>query len=143
MSAIVEFLLARYGEEERELDAPEFVEDPTSVRGPGWGGRGDCPICGAYQFDGTEVVTEEGWYEHAETVHQRSHVLADLKAKRAIVARHPGIALAHLPDGPYVATRFRHELYCAPDQVPFPCPHLRDLAAVYADHPDYREEWKP
>ena len=23
------------------------------------------------------------------------------------------------------------------------CPTLRILAAVYADHPDYREEWKP
>lgn len=24
-----------------------------------------------------------------------------------------------------------------------PCPTMRILAAVYADHPDYREEWKP
>ncbi|WP_434744798.1 DUF6221 family protein [Streptomyces sp. A-14] len=24
-----------------------------------------------------------------------------------------------------------------------PCPDLRDLAAVYADHPDYQQEWRP
>jgi hypothetical protein len=24
-----------------------------------------------------------------------------------------------------------------------PCPTLRHLAAVYADHPDYRAEWRP
>jgi hypothetical protein len=23
------------------------------------------------------------------------------------------------------------------------CPTLRHLAAVYADHPDYRDEWRP
>jgi hypothetical protein len=25
----------------------------------------------------------------------------------------------------------------------YPCRTLRALAAVYADHPDYRDEWKP
>ncbi len=33
-----------------------------------------------------------------------------------------------------------------PDHYPFalwPCGHARQLAAVYSDHPDYREEWKP
>lgn len=27
--------------------------------------------------------------------------------------------------------------------APWPCPTLTTLAAIYADHPDYREEWKP
>lgn len=25
----------------------------------------------------------------------------------------------------------------------FPCPTLKALAAVYSDHPDYLQEWKP
>lgn len=25
----------------------------------------------------------------------------------------------------------------------WPCPTLRAIAAIYADHPDYRDEWKP
>jgi len=25
----------------------------------------------------------------------------------------------------------------------FPCPTIRALAAVYSDHPDYRQEWVP
>jgi hypothetical protein len=24
-----------------------------------------------------------------------------------------------------------------------PCPEIGLLAAIYSDHPDYREEWKP
>ncbi len=27
--------------------------------------------------------------------------------------------------------------------VPWPCPTIRALAAVYADHPDYDEAWRP
>lgn len=30
---------------------------------------------------------------------------------------------------------------CTPTR--YPCPTLRLVAAIYADHPDYREEWKP
>lgn len=33
-----------------------------------------------------------------------------------------------------------------PDHYPFalwPCGHARLLAAVYSDHPDYQDEWKP
>jgi hypothetical protein len=28
-----------------------------------------------------------------------------------------------------------------PPHEPYPCPTLRALASVYADHPDYRQEW--
>jgi hypothetical protein len=30
----------------------------------------------------------------------------------------------------------------SPD-APWPCPTVRLIAAVYAEHPDYREEWRP
>ncbi|MEV5894733.1 DUF6221 family protein [Nonomuraea fuscirosea] len=32
---------------------------------------------------------------------------------------------------------------CQYDGQPWPCLDLRDLAAPYADHPDYRDEWRP
>lgn len=30
-----------------------------------------------------------------------------------------------------------------PPEVDLPCPTLRSLASTYADHPDYREGWRP
>lgn len=51
-------------------------------------------------------------------------VLAECEAKRRIVERHSGC-----------------------DEVSYgdtsTCPDARDLALPYADHPDYRPEWKP
>ena len=56
-------------------------------------------------------------------------VLAECEAKRRIVERHSG---THMPIG---TAPFGYQ--SATSDV------LRDLAAVYADHSDYREEWKP
>lgn len=59
--------------------------------------------------------------------HDPARVLAEVEAKRQIVEHHGE----------------PHE--CPEYDVAWdsPCPTLRHLAAVYADHPDYREEWKP
>jgi Family of unknown function (DUF6221) len=57
-----------------------------------------------------------------------ARVLAECKAKRAIVGRHQQY------EGNGICEECRHY---------DPCDTLRFLAAVYADHPDYREEWKP
>ena len=133
MSDLTEFLLARIAEDEARFDEPKFYE-VESARGPGWGNRGDCPICGAYQFDGTEDATEQAWYEHAENVHQRTRALAECKAKRAIIELHkPGLAPAY--EG--------YEKVCSEDRDDWPCPTLRVLASVYSDHPGYRPEWRP
>lgn len=82
---LTEFLNARYDERERMYEVPEFQE-VESARGPGWGNRGDCDICWASQYDGTESVTEEAYIEHLENAHQMTWALADIAAKRAIVA---------------------------------------------------------
>jgi len=73
-----------------------------------------------------------------------AHVLAECEIKRRIAAEHPkydGYGL-----GAYCQV-------CAPcdadgnpdvyDDTHWPCPTLRLLALPYADHPDYREEWRP
>lgn len=51
--------------------------------------------------------------------------LAECEAKRGIIERHQCDLPTHSPD------------YRARPAV------LRDLAAVYADHPDYQEDWRP
>jgi len=48
-----------------EPDMPDFIEDPNSVRGPGWGTR-TCGHCDYETFGGTESVTEEAMWEHLD-----------------------------------------------------------------------------
>ena len=73
-------------------------------------------------------------------------VLAECEAKRRIVELHsireasPSCSQC----GGYTATTdgqrgIVHHGYA----IPWPCPTLRALALPYADHPDYREDWRP
>lgn len=136
--ALVAFLLDQFEVDERALDAPGFIEDTNSARGPGWGNRGDCPLCGAYQFDGTEPVTEEAWYEHAEQAHQRSKVLADLGAKRALVR----LAVEDLENdaqGSVSGTTRSFNAGAAHAARNL----LHYFSLPYADRPGYNEGWKP
>lgn len=61
-----------------------------------------------------------------------TRTMRDVEAKRKIVEEHG--ANQHRVD-PCDA----HD----PSGRTIPCDTLRFLAAVYADHPDYRDEWKP
>jgi hypothetical protein len=56
-------------------------------------------------------------------------------ARRRIIALHQ-ITVRSTPNGEAVE-------YCAGCGHPEPCPTLRLMALPYADHPDYREEWRP
>ena len=62
--------------------------------------------------------------------------LAECEAKRRIVERHRGFGFDEewAPEG-----------YCGECEgtLSSPCATLRLLALPYADHPDYREEWRP
>lgn len=132
MPDLADFLLARISEDEHRLDLPDYEvvtnsHGQVSARGDGWVTRGDCPVCGAYQFDGTEAVTEEAWWDHAETVHQRARVLAECDAKRRIVERWQA-----------TATRLQVDL----DQTQGEWT-LQLLALPYAEHPEYDQRWTP
>lgn len=142
---IAEFLLARIAEDEREVrHVPEW-SCTNSARGEGWGTRGDCPLCDAYQFDGAEDVTEQAMFDHLEEVHRRSRVLAECEAKRRIVGLHrPGGE--HEPDS---CTLCQWDIDCEaprashqPGSGAFPCDTLRALASVYADHPELDPAWR-
>jgi Family of unknown function (DUF6221) len=66
----------------------------------------------------------------------------EVEAKRAILGRHRRIepdftgaaACAWCSDDTDAGARW-HE--------PWPCPDVLSLAAVYRDHPEYRQEWVP
>jgi hypothetical protein len=66
------------------------------------------------------IAEREGWL-----VIQQERALREVVAKRAIL-------VAHWPD----------EYGCQVCQGETSCP-LEYLAAVYCDHPDYRQEWAP
>ena len=64
--------------------------------------------------------------------------LAECEAKRRIVEEHGPF---WEDDSPSLC-RVCHD-YAAHDAAASPCRTLRLLATVYADHPDYRQEWRP
>ena len=76
----------------------------------------------------------------AHTVHIARHdparVLREVEAKRAMIARYERAAA--LPASVVSFTHGQDDGYaqaCADA--------IRDAAAVWSDHPDYRQEWKP
>lgn len=92
--------------------------------------------------DGGMCQWMDGWHQTPEQVE------AECEAKRRIVELHECIddrdAYPHVP------------LYCNPcqtvdgygceaigDRGVWPCGTMKALAAIYADHPDFREEWAP
>ena len=96
-----------------------------------------------------EAAADDVDWDDYNPLHQPARVLAECEAKRRIVERerwkpphgmdcdgHPG---AWMPHGDYGAG------YCmwGAEHDGEQSATLRDLAAVYADHPDYRNEWRP
>lgn len=83
----------------------------------------------------------------AHTVHMARHdparALRDVEAKRAILAEHGPANGGRNADRCRVCTAITHTGVGHTDARRFraPCPTLLFLAAVYSDHPDYRQEW--
>jgi hypothetical protein len=117
---LVEFLDARIAEEEAEA-RQAFDDLDLDGTGTGWS------TSLGYdhnQLSGPGYVFTRRW--------SPERVLAECEAKRQIIEEHGGRA-------PYFVDP------CDAHDAEFktiPCDTARFLAAVYADHPDYREEWK-
>jgi hypothetical protein len=125
---LIAFLRAQLDEDERAA---------RDAGGRNWGREAyGCVVDAA---DNGLIVYGEGTPSREQADHIARHdpvrVLADVSAKRQILNEHRVIdgrchVCTAIHDGH--ARRFRA-----------PCPTLRLLALPYADHPDYREEWRP
>jgi hypothetical protein len=151
---IEDFLLARIAEDEAsarkaagEGIGPEWSVDtdygPAVVSGK-WGTDHDT-------FD-WHVCFAEGSPGAGQAAHIANHdparVLRECDAKRRIVEEHtqePVIPGWSERGETYACRVCRHQF--AYEEVvrtgDVPCATLRLMAAIYADHSDYREEWKP
>ena len=112
---LTEFLLARIDEDEAHLDAEVLNDFPPT--GTCWKRLGDDRVC--IRPRGHDVDS--------------ARVLAECDAKRRLVA-------LHSPDQPYCSDNFSNA-----DHAYFegPCENLRLLALPYADHAEFRAEWRP
>lgn len=130
---IRDFLEARISED--ELAATEGISgqaDPAS----GWGYKDHAltPHVG--------IIHEAVQAEHIIRWHP-ARVLAECAAKRAIIDEHSTQEVASL-DRETWAQPFIVCKRCAMGvrQIVAPCPTIKAIAAIYADHPDYKDEWK-
>lgn len=168
---LTEFLLARISEDETAADAcaspgvpwqvnvvstPKrtryLVDQPADARDPVTAAA----VAFAQESSGSpgrafqRVAEVTAGFVAAEHIarHGPSRVLAECEAKRRIVELHQLMDY----DQPYRGTPCCERCTAGgeypaddgdTDEQNWPCPTLRALALPYADHPDYREEWKP
>ena len=146
MTTLTEFLLARIAEDEKGARAATTIGlHQVEHLGDGkWGREYVKPLA-------VELVRREvAWWIPAgpsspgnqgsdaagTALFERfapARVLAECEAKRRLVALHG-------PDQPYCSDNFSNA-----DHAYFegPCENLRILALPYADHPEFRSEWRP
>ena len=117
-----EFLMTRIAEDEAVARAAHYegqrwyAEEEIVDRWP----ECDCgtPVMTANRKDEARFVAD--WHP--------ARILAECDAKRRIVAEHAPIDPCDAHDASFET---------------MPCDTLRFLALPYADHPDYRDEWRP
>ncbi len=149
MSDLTEFLLARVAEDEA------VALDAAAITGLGW--RQSTSDVDGEPRGGVEVALDEWgmtdtvvYDECRPSVEEAAHiahwdparVLAECEAKRKVVELHTE-GVDYDQEGNRFSTGCNE---CGGDTymtvVPWPCPTLRYLAQPYADHPDFREEWR-
>ncbi len=130
MSDLVEFLNARLYEDERAAREACRYDDEDAAE---W----DIEYQWARHARHKTAGGGRHWYAHGAPTPAR--VLREVEAKRRIIGLHsPG---SHVGDIMC--------LTCAEDdgygglRGDWPCDTAKLLALPHADHPDYREEWKP
>jgi hypothetical protein len=141
---LVAFLRARLDDDEQAAracaSAPWEVEIPPMVHVSVQARRDNKWKWGRLGY----VATVERDEDRAHIArHDPARVLADVEAKRQIVEQHKPAKLSYLP------SRERGCVTCSTAQTwdaqanEANCQTLRLLALPYADHPDYRDEWRP
>ena len=124
---LAEFLLARIAEDEAAAAAAVSRRDGVDK----WEAVGSGTVVGP-GYDKVKHVmlpsSEDGAARHIAR-HDPARVLAECEANRRIVALHGEVDPCDAHDGATFET--------------VDCETLQVLALPYADHPDYRQEWKP
>jgi hypothetical protein len=147
--ALTEFLLARIAEDEADVldrwdsDGRARVATVWTGGDPGYTTVASDDGDGVWIADGREVTDAR----NAHVLFDPARVLAECEAKRQIVEWHrwspsPGMECAGHPE-PFAPHGDYGEGYCmyfAEHDGEF-SPELRAIAAVYSDHPDYRDDW--
>lgn len=115
------------------VDGEGVFAEPTRVEDP-W--REDA---GEYERDWDGDYHLQNRHTYWRRVLDPAAVLADIAAKRAIIA-------LHQPDGierPVCTTCATQVVAGDLEGDPWPCPTARLLASGYAARPGYDEEWRP
>lgn len=131
-ATLADFLLARIAEDEEVALAA--TRGPWSVNSPNCAeaivsGDGATEVVAGGRWGGEASVFESDGDAAHIARHDPARVLAECEAKRRIVECH---SLTQLESGKTILG-YRTALEDA----------IRALALPYADHPDYRDEWKP
>lgn len=110
----------------RTVEHTEFPANPISF------------ACSLPEFVLYADEVNPGAGEHIKR-HDPARVLRETEVKRSLLRLHGKIQFRWV-GRPLANSK---EPYCAHDELSFPCPTIRHLAAIYSDHPDYRQEWAP
>lgn len=135
---ITEFLEARISEDEAVAKACPDPEWRIAIDGSGslWV-EGLLIHASDTMWEGAIAVADA---EHA-TRHDPARALAECAAKRAIIQEHGNGLTYTSPWCETCAEWWASEMGEGPPGVAWPCTTLKAVAAVYAGHPDYQQEW--
>lgn len=137
-ATLADFLLARIAEDEAaSIAAPGASWEAECIGSEGYVVYGPVRVDGLGRTQSARCTYERWEDNKANAVHIARHdparVLAECAAKCRIVEMHGG------------APPFYVDPCDAHDPITcetVPCPTLIALAARYADHPDFREDWR-
>jgi uncharacterized protein DUF6221 len=137
MTDLVEFLTARLGEDEQSAHGAEGSLGRLNMA---WSFPPDGDLSGRVLARDHYVMIPKGTTTIAQHIarHAPARVLREVEAKRRILDRHALSRAEGDPERPWV-----NQDDCQYDGEPWPCPDLLDLAAAYADHADFQEDWRP
>lgn len=145
---ISEFLEARIAEDEKQAQSAGGAEQRwgamTEETGNGENIYYTVELAGAIDTTIADMAsTQRIGREQAEHIarHDPSRVLAQCAANRAVVRMHGDMNSDFASENVPSICEVCHDYY-RHDAEYWPCPTLRALAAVYKDHPDYRDEWR-
>jgi Family of unknown function (DUF6221) len=136
--SLIAFLNARLDEDEaaaRTATDGSWYREGSEVRGHSRAYAGGEPGI---------VVIKWTWPQEADHIirHDPARVLREVEAKRVIMEWHyRGLPPEGAPEGLEICAGEEGDGDTWQMATPWPCPQIRALAAVYSDHPDYREEW--